>query len=155
MFTRLVSLGLAAALSLAAGAAGAQDLEKAVKARKSLMTLYSHYLGTLGAMAKGEAPYDAAVAGGAAASLAALSKADQMAMWPQGSDSEALGLAKTEALLVAWTSFPAILEKSKALTVAADGLAAAAGTDLAALQGAIGPVGAACGGCHKEYRAPK
>lgn len=29
----------------------------------------------------------------------------------------------------------------------------AAGADLAALRGAIGPVGEACGSCHKPYRA--
>ena len=152
---KIMKLGLAALVALSAGAAAAQDMDRAVKARKSLMTLYAHYLGTLGGMAKGEIAYDSAGAASAAASLAALSTADQSAMWPQGSDNAALGMDKTEALPVIWTTYPAITEKAKALAEAAANLSAVAGNDLAALQGAMGPVGASCGGCHKEFRQPK
>lgn len=133
------------------GSAQAQDFDNAIKARKSLMQLYSHYLSTLGGMAKGEIEYDAEQASAAANSLVAMMSADQTFMWPPGSDTEALG-EKTAALAAGWTTFPAILEKSKASAEAAQAVAAVAGTDLAALQGAMGPLGKSCGGCHKEFR---
>ncbi len=152
MIARALSLALIA--SLAAGAAAAQDVDRAVKARKSLMTLNSHYLGPLGAMAKGELAYDAEKAGKAAAALAELATFDQSAMWPQGSDQEALGATATRALPKIWATFPAIMEKSAALKSATANLASAAGGGLDSLKAALGPVGAACGGCHEEFRAP-
>lgn len=153
MIRTIATLGAAAAITLTAGIAGAQDIGKAVKSRQSTMTLYSFYIGQLGAMAKGQAPYDAAKAQGAADALAALATMDQGAMWPEGSDNESFG-DKTNALPVAWTTYPAIEEKSKAMAEAATAMAAAAGTSLEALQGAIGPLGKSCGGCHETYRKP-
>ncbi len=134
-----------------AGAAMAQDVGKAVEARQSLMQLYAHYLGTLGGMAKGDMDYDAAKAQAAADSLLAMMTADQSNMWPQGSDTEALG-DKTAALPAIWTTYPAIADKGKAAAEAAAALASAAGTDLASLQAAMGGVGASCGACHKDFR---
>ena len=52
-------------------------LEGAIKARKSVMQLYAHSLGILGAMAKGEAEYDAAQAAAAANNLKAVANLDQ------------------------------------------------------------------------------
>lgn len=151
----IATLGVAAAIFTGgAGLVAAQDLEQAVQARHSLMTLNGHYLGQLGAMAKGETPYDAAKAEAAAASLAALAMLDESAMWPEGSDNGALG-DKTRALPVIWTSYPAITEKMQAFADATAALAKTAGTDLASLQAGIGPVGKACGDCHETYRAPK
>ena len=72
-------------------------LDKAIKARKAQMTLYSFNLGVLGAMAKGEAEYNAEAAAGAANNLLAAAKLDGSQMWPQGSDSEAMA-GKTRAL---------------------------------------------------------
>ncbi len=146
-----------AALAVAAATVSpalAADMSKAVEARKAVMGLYSHYLGQLGAMAKGEAPYDAAAAQAAASSLAALASLDQSRMWPQGSDNGALG-DKTRALPAIWSTYPAIMDKSKAMTTAASALAEKAGTDLDGLRGAIGPVGKSCGGCHEDFRQPK
>lgn len=150
----IASAGVAAAIAFGAVAVSAQNLEDAASARQSVMELYSHYLGRLGAMAKGEAPYDAAAADAAAKSLAALANIDTSAMWPPGSDNGALG-NKTRALPVIWSTFPAIQETSQALTVAANGMAEAAGKDLDSLRAAMGPVGKACGDCHETYRAPR
>ena len=132
----------------------AADATKAVDARKAVKGLYSHYLGQLGAMAKGEAPYDAAVAGSAAASLAALTSLDQSRMWPQGSDNGALG-DKTRALPAIWSTYPAVMDKSNALAAAVGALNEKAGTDLDGLRGAMGPVGKACGACHEDFRQPR
>ncbi|WP_340107858.1 cytochrome c [Pikeienuella sp. HZG-20] len=151
----IATLGVAAAIFIGgAGLVAAQDLERAVQARQSLMTLYGHYLGQLGAMAKGETPYDAAKAEAAATSLAGLATLDESAMWPEGSDNGALG-DKTRALPVIWTTYPAITEKMQAAADATAALAKVAGTDLDSLRAGIGPVGKSCGDCHETYRAPK
>ena len=41
-----------------------------------------------------------------------------------------------------------------AFTAAAEAMSAAAGTDLASLQGAMEGLGGACGACHKAFRVP-
>ena len=95
--------------------------------------------------------YDAGKASAAAASLAALSGVDQSAMWPQGSDTDALG-EDTAALPAIWATYPAITEKGKAFADAAAAMNDAAGTDLASLQAAMGALGKSCGDCHKDFR---
>ena len=145
--TTTIRLAAAAGALCLAGAALAQSaVDGAVKARKAHMQLYAFNLGALGAMAKGEVDYDAAAAGAAAANIVALTTLDQSRYWPPGSaQGEAEG---SRALPALWTS-----GKAAALRDAAGALAAAAGTDLASLQGAIGPVGQACGSCHESFRA--
>lgn len=138
---------------LAAGFASAQmaDYKREIGARQGLMRLYAHELGTLGAMAKGAMPYDAAAAQTAADNLALLSKVNSASMWPAGSDMDHAQGTKAKAAL--WENFPDVGAKGAALREAADAMAAVAGTDLASLQAAMGPLGGACGGCHKAYRA--
>ena len=149
----------AAALALAvfagSGVASAQeDHSGAVKARQAHMQLNGFFMGQLAAIAKGQVPYDAAQATGVVNSLLALNTMDVGAMWPPGSDNQSLP-GKTRALPEIWTTFPAIVEKSDALTKALEAMVVAAGTDLASLQGAFGAVGAGCGGCHRSFRAEK
>ncbi len=148
-------LGAVAALVMLSGTAIADGhLDGAVKARKALMQLYAFNIGQLGGMAKGKIPYDAKIASAAANNLKTAASIDQSAMWPPGTDNGTMG-EKTRALPDIWTTFPKILDAQKALVAATDGIAAAAGKDLASLQGAIGAVGKGCGGCHKPYRAEK
>lgn len=152
-FLRII--GIAAALSAgAAGFAAAQDANPAVKARQSLMSLYGHYIGQLGAMAKGAAPYDEQKAAAAARSLAALAAVDQSAMWPQGTSTDELGEA-TRALPAIWSTYPAISEKGQAFRDATAQMADAAEFGLDSLRGAMGPLGGACGDCHKAFRQPR
>ena len=143
---------LATALACSGGAAFAADKDPGVKARQALMQLYAHYLGQLGAMAKGQVDYDAEKASNAANSLSALMGVSQQAMWAPGTDRETLG-DQTGALQVLWTTFPAVLDKSKAGAEASANMAAVAGNGLDAVRGAIGDVGKSCGGCHELYRA--
>lgn len=141
-------------LSLAAGAALADGhLKGAVKARQSLMTLNGFNLGQLGAMAKGAVPYDSEAASKAAANLLAISQMDQSAMWPMGSDNA--NFEGTRATPSIWANFGDVMGKLAAVNVAATAMSAAAGTDLASLQAAMGPLGGACGACHKAFRAAK
>jgi cytochrome c556 len=127
-------------------------IQAAVKARQSQMILYSFNLGLLGGMAKGDIEYDATAASAAASNLAALSQLDQSRLWPQGSDTEALGADKTRALPAIWQADSTAGEKGMALVTAAIAMEGAAGGGLDALRGAIGEVGKSCGGCHDDYR---
>ncbi|SEO29880.1 Cytochrome c556 [Salinihabitans flavidus] len=142
---------LAVALSFGAGISTAQDA--AIEARQNLMQLQAFNLGQLGAMAKGEMPYDAEQAQVAADNLVALARLDQSAMWPEGSDSFATD--KTRAKPAIWDNFSDLMEKDQALVEAAVAMQEIAGTDLDALRGRMEQVGKACGACHEDYREPK
>lgn len=139
--------------SLAAFPAVAQDarqIERMMEGRQGLMTLMAHELGKLGSMAKEEMPYDEAVAGKAAANLAALASVISPELFPQGSgEGEAEG---SEALPAIWEQPDDFVTKINGMQEAAATMQAAAGTDLAALQAAMRDVGAGCGSCHETYR---
>lgn len=146
------ALTVAAVAGLMAGAAFAQSaVEGAVKARKAHMQLQAFDIGPLAAMAKGDVPYDAAMATMYAGNLDALTGLDFTPYFPEGS---AQGQVEgTRALPAIWENIDDVKAKVAALHTATTALKAAAGTDLAALQAAIGPVGQACGACHQAYRA--
>lgn len=127
-----------------------------IKARQSFMQVYAFNLGILGAMAKGEKPYDADMASAAANNLLAASKMSNGAMWPAGSDLGADGLeGVTWAKPEIWTTYPEIGEKGKALTEALTSMAAVAGDGLDAVRGNMGGVGDGCKGCHESFRMPQ
>ncbi len=130
-----------------------QSENAAVKARTSIMQLYAFNLGTLGAMAKGEADYNAEAATSAANNLVVLTQLDQSAMWPAGTDN--VSDPSSRALPAIWENFADVGAKGQALADAAVAMQAAAGQDLDSLKGAMGPLGGACSACHKAYRAPK
>ena len=144
---------LGALLSAGATGAIAQDVEGAIKARKAHMQLYSHHLGILGGMAKGETEYNAELAASVAGDLAKLTTLMQASYWPAGSDNS--NNPNTRLLPKAWDNMNDIIKISQDLGAASATLASAAGNGLEALQGAMGPVGQSCGACHKPYRAPK
>jgi len=146
---------LLVALSAPLLAADEGPHDKAIKARQAMFQLYSFNIGILSSMAKGKRDYDADVAAEAAANLQAAANLGQSQFWPQGSDNETAGNARTRALPKIWTTFPEITEKSEALIKATAALAPVAGNGLDALKGAMGDVGASCKGCHDNYRAKK
>ena len=149
----LVGLGLVA-LSATAYSDGHSKYEKQIKARNAVMQVYSFNIGSLAAMAKGEVEYDAKAAQEFADNLLATANMKNGAMWPQGSDAESLP-GKTRALKAAWTTYPEVAEKQKALIMAAENMAKVAGTGLDAMRGALGGVGGGCKGCHEKFRQPK
>lgn len=157
MTKKLTALALISALGLTA-LAHAQDKgphDAAIKGRQAMFQTYSFNMGILGAMAKGKIEYNADLAAESAANLNAAVNFGQSAMWPEGSDNETPGNAKTRALPAIWSNFPDVLEKSKALQQASETLVGEAGNGLDALQSAIGAVGDSCKGCHDDYRAKK
>lgn len=142
-----------ATLGVSTAAIGASHADKnpAVAARQAVMSLYSYHLGTLGAMAKGEMEYDAEAASVAASNLAALASLNQMTMWPEGTDNGSI--EGTRALPAIWEEGSDIGAKAGDLTEATAALAETAGDGLDAVRAGMGPVGQACGACHKAYRA--
>ena len=148
-------ISIAMATVFVAGVAFAESpFDNHLKARQGDMRLRAFNLGILGAMAKGEVDYDAKAASAAAHNLKVLSTLNASAMWPAGSDAGALGEATTASPDL-WANFPKVIVAAKAFAAAADAMDAAAGKDLASLQGAMGGVGKSCGGCHKPFRVKK
>jgi cytochrome c556 len=148
---QIFKIGLATAVTLATLSVPSFADEAAIKARQGLMRIYAQNLGILGGMAKEQTEYNQEAASAAAARLLQAATFDQSAMWPQGSDNVAMA-GKTAAKAELWSTFPAVMENSKAMVDAAEMMNASAGVDLASLQAAMGKVGASCGGCHKLYR---
>jgi cytochrome c556 len=129
------------------------DPEELLTARHGYMLMLANQLAPLGAMAKGEAPYDAAAAEKAAQSLAALASVDTSMVWAPG--TEAGALADSAALPEIIANAGDREARFAELKTAANPLAAAAGTGHDGLKAAMGAVGQACGGCHKQYRKPE
>jgi cytochrome c556 len=145
------------ALGVTTVVAFAQDdvpFKKQIEARQAVMTIYKFNLGTLGAMAKGEMPYDATQASAAADNLLAAVTMSNGAMWPAGSDMSADGLeGVTWAKAEIWESGSKVGEKSGDLKAAVKAMSAVAGDGLDALRGKMGDVGKGCKGCHESFRA--
>ncbi|TNC71973.1 c-type cytochrome [Rubellimicrobium roseum] len=153
---RTLSLAAVAALGLASvtvAQEGPTPEQQAVNARQSHMTLYAHNLGKLGAMAQGNAEYNAETATAAAASLHHLVQLDQSGYWLEGTSSEQM--EESRALPALWQNLEDAGAKHEALMTAVENLQSTAGTDLASLQAALGGVGQACGACHENYRVPQ
>ncbi|MCB2124823.1 MAG: cytochrome c [Rhodobacteraceae bacterium] len=146
----LIAIAAAALVAAPALSENISDPEEILTARHGYMLLLANQLAPLGAMAKGEMPYDAATAARAAASLAALASVDTSMLWAPGTEE---GAIEDSSALPEILSNTADREARFAeLTTASHTLSAAAGTDLEGLKAAMGAVGQACGGCHKQYR---
>jgi len=150
----VLGLGVAAltATAVMAGGHDASPEQKIVEARQGQMKLYAHNLGILGAMAKGATEYDAAAASAAAGNLLALASLNPMSLWVAETDSMMVDGSRANPEM--WDNMADVQSKGAALGEALVAMNAAAGSGLEALQGAIGPVGKACGACHKAYREP-
>lgn len=148
---------LAATMLGLAGAALAQDANEAAKrsheTREHHMRLNAFNIAPLGAMAKGEMPFDAELAAAHANNIAALSRLNKHGYWVEGSDSESL--EDSRALPVIWENLEEVEAGFEELATAAEAAAAAAPEGQEAFAAAFGQVGAACGSCHEEYRAPE
>lgn len=125
----------------------------AVEMRHGLMLQMATDLGKVGAMAKDEAPYDAAVASKAAANIAAIASVLGMEQFPAGSEYQKA--TDSFALPAIWAAPDDFLQKVADLNTAAAAFQTAAGTDLESLKAGMGGIGGACAACHKVYRQPE
>ncbi|MCW3781147.1 c-type cytochrome [Defluviimonas salinarum] len=146
-------LTITAATILITGVATAQDapFAREIKVRQGIMGYRTMNVAILGAMAKGEVDYNAEQAQKAADNLLTAASIDMSMLWPEGSDDFAN--PDTRALAKIWEGGSDVGAKAQALVDAATAMQAAAGIDLASLQGALKGVGDACTACHEAYRA--
>jgi len=149
MKRKLLAVSLAAAVGAAVSldAAAQAKPEVLVKQRQAAMTLQGKYLGPMGAMAQGKAPYNAQLVQRNAGYLEVLAKMP----W-DGFDASTKG-EKSAAL-------PAVWEKSAEFKQAAERLeneaaklvSVARSGDEAAVKAQIGATAKTCGGCHETFR---
>ncbi|MBP1804325.1 c-type cytochrome [Rubellimicrobium aerolatum] len=150
---RLTKIACLAATALTATSALAQDQspeQTALEIRQGHMLNYAANLGVVGGMARGDREYDAAAAQVAADNLLHLASINQSYYWPEGTSNA--DMEESRALPAIWENMADFDAKQETLLQAVTALQAAAGTDLATLQGAMGAVGQSCGGCHEDYR---
>lgn len=124
----------------------------ALKARQGFYNMLFVNMGSLGAIAKGDAPYDEAVARRAAANLQALGQYDVTIHFLDGTSRDDLGAERTAARPEIFANREDFATKLAGLREATTGAADAVG-DQAAVGALVGRIGAACKACHDSYRA--
>ena len=151
---KLKLFGMTSALVLAGVTVWAETADPfadIVETRHGLMMQMAADVGKMGAMVKGDAPYDATAAAKAAANVAAIASVISLDQFPAGSENgkSADSFAKPDL----WATPDDFLAKLCDLNSAADALKTAATTDPASLKTGIMALGKACGACHSAYRA--
>lgn len=140
-----IFISVALVLALTASASQAGPIED----RQELMRANGQTMKLLGAMARGESPFDAAVVKEQAEAMAARYEAEK-AMFPPGSDK---GPPETYVKPEIWSDpdgFNGLMNEAIQAS-----LALAAVTDQAKLGEALGTVGNVCKNCHEKYTRPK
>lgn len=149
-------LGLTAGLCLTGALvwAEAEDpFADIVETRHGLMLQMAADVGRMGAMIKGDTPYDPAIAARAAANVAAVASVLGTEQFPAGSETgkAADSFAKPEI----WANQADFLAKIADLNTAAGALKDSAGADAASLKSGVTALGHACAACHSAYRQPE
>ncbi len=140
-------LGLAAALPVAAQF---RNAEAAVDYRQAAFTVMGNHFARIGAMVKGDVPYNAAAATASADVVAMMSKLPYEA-FPEGTSGTKKGSPKPNV----WTEHAKFDDMAKKLQAETVKLAAASRSgSLDAIKPAFGEVGKACKGCHDDFRNP-
>jgi cytochrome c556 len=144
---KIISLSLVGALTVGAGFAFAQfqKPEDAIKYRQSAFTVMANSFGKIGAVVKGEAPYNKDEVAKNAAVVATLSTLPWQAFGP--------GTEGGKAQADIWSDnakFKAASEKMQ-LAIANLNTAAQSG-DLESIKKAFGAAGASCKGCHDDFK---
>jgi len=149
MKKRMTWVLVLAVVGLSAGAAFAQfaKTEDAVKYRQSVMSVIGTHFTRMGAVVKGEAPYDKDAFEQNANLLATLMKLPWDAFMVAGSDKDSK--MKAEAL----AQKDKFMDLAKANRAEVAKLAAVAkGGDLNAVKAQFGETGKTCKACHDMYR---
>lgn len=144
---RLKKILLAATL-VAFAAGGVTAAEQPIEAREGMMKNIARSIGALGAIAKGEKPYDAEVVKTSLSTISTNIKSfpDQ---FPEGSQEG------SEASPKIWENMADFKAKAASLGADADALLASMPADQAAVGAAVGKLGPHCGDCHQAYRLKK
>lgn len=135
---------------VATPATSQKHANKSTEWRQATFQLIASNMGSLGAMAKGKIPVDAATAEKNATRINQLAYmiSDYMSVDTRKFD------VKTEALDKVWEQPDEFNEKIQALIEASANLQTAAKSgDSGAIKSAIGGVGKSCKGCHDQFKA--
>jgi cytochrome c556 len=138
---------LASALLACCLGAGAVYAAGEVEERSQLMKQVGGGLGALGAITKGEKPYDAAVVKDALEKISAAAT-----VFPDKFPAGSEGGSAAPAI---WTNFDDFKAKSLKLASDADAALAALPADQAGVGATMKVIGASCGACHQTYRVKK
>mgnify|MGYP001812451016 CR=1 FL=1 len=151
-FARNTLLSVAAAATLATSVqvvAHLDDKEPMQSYRQSYFALVAMNFGPIGAMVKGEMPWDDAKLKGFANELAALGSMDVSRAFPPGSDK-----GTTRAKPEIWDNQDDFKAKLEDMKTALAGLQVAAGSgDKKIIAEATGAAGKSCKACHDEYKS--
>ena len=144
---KIILVTTSAVLAIGAGVAFAQfqNPEKAIDYRQSVFTVMATHFGRIGAVAKGESPYNKDEVAKNAAIVAMMSRLRWQAFGP-GTEG---GKAKPEV----WSDnakFKAAADKMQ-LAVAELNKAAQSG-DQESIKKAFGVAGSTCKGCHDDFK---
>ena len=137
------------AIGAASVATSSPEGTAAIKDRQEAMESVGDAMGPLAAIAKGEAPFDAAVVEKNAGTIAESLK-KSAALFPEGSDK---GDAETWAKEEIWKNVADFELKMQSARTQAEALQAV--TEEAAFRPALGKLGSSCKSCHQDYRRPK
>lgn len=147
---RIITLAAVAAIVAFPVTSYADAKEDAIEARHGYMKMLGMNMGTLSGMAKGEMPYDEAVASTAASNIEALTGYALSGLFIEGTSVD--DNSDSEALPAIWEKPEEFSAKYAALVEAAAG----AGEAVKGGQANIGPVlqklGGSCKGCHDDFR---
>jgi cytochrome c556 len=148
---RVLALSVTAAIALgvAAWAIPSPTGTDAIKARQKEMEGVGDAMKGLAAIAKGEAPFDAAVVSKNAEAIAGHFEA-VASFFPEGSDT---GDVETWAKAEIWSDRENFDFTLKSAQKAATALASV--TEESAYRPALGKLGENCKSCHEMYRRPK
>ena len=137
-----------AAIAVATSALAQPKPEAFVKQRKAAFTLMGWYFGPLGAVAKGEKPFNKDEATKATALIATMAKLP-FDSFVAGTET----IGNTEALPAIWSNNAKFKEIATKLGVETDKLAAvAAAGDADGFKKQFGVVGGTCKACHDDFR---
>ena len=148
--TRLLIGGAALLLSttLVAQAQDADPKKEAVKYRQSVMKIVGWNFKPMGAMVKGERPFDAKAFAAHAKDLAAVSSVDILAGFPEDTDGP-----DSKAKAEIWLKWDDFKKKMSDMTRETAKLAEVAkGGDEAAMKKQFGETGKTCKGCHDDFK---
>lgn len=129
--------------------AAAMTGTEAIKQRQKAMEGIRDALMTLGAIAKGQEPFDAAVVRTNATKIAG-NLEEAAKLFPEGSDT---GEVQTWAKLEIWTDrghFDELLDNARQAAIELESV-----TEADAFPPALGKLGNGCKSCHDLYRLPK
>lgn len=147
-FKPSLSLGIAALIAAAAPLTASAQFAKsedAIKYRQSAFALMGAHMGRIGAVTKGEVPFDADSVKKSAALINTLSALPWEAFGPgtQGGKTKAVAFKEMDKVKAGADKF---------MKAAADLDSAAKTGDLGQIKKAFGAVGQSCKNCHDSYR---